>query len=167
VFEVVSPQLGAGTVLCGGGRYDRLISDLGGPAIPGVGFAIGEDRLVDVLPEAFRSRVLGRPRLYLVPLGEAARGQALTLARSWVRAGVPVEVEVSGRSLKSALKRADRDGFPVAAILGDEELNAGAVVLRRLAEGVQETVAVNGVPEWWRRVAGAADGGPAGSGNAF
>lgn len=158
VFEVVSPRLGAGTVLCGGGRYDRLISDLGGPAIPGVGFAIGEDRLVDVLPGEFRSRVLGRPRLYLVPLGEAAEGQALALARSWIRAGVPVEVEVSGRSLKSALKRADRDGLPAVAILGDEELHAGAVMLRHLGQGVQEKVAAEEVPGWWRRVVDAGVG---------
>ena len=151
VFEVVSPRLGSSTVLCGGGRYDRLISDLGGPAIPGVGFAIGEDRLIDVLPEAFRSRALASPRLYLVPLGAAAAARALDLARDWVRAGVPVEVEVSGRSLKAALRRADKDGLPAVAILGDDELQAGVVALRDLAHGEQERMPPSEVPAWWRR----------------
>ena len=60
VFEVISPELGEDTVICGGGRYDRLISDLGGPEVPGTGFAIGEDRLVEVLPATFRDRVVTR-----------------------------------------------------------------------------------------------------------
>ena len=151
VFEVVSPRLGSNTVLCGGGRYDRLISDLGGPAIPGVGFAIGEDRLVEVLPDAFRAAALASPRLYLVPLGAAAAARALELARDWVRAGVPVEVEVSGRSLKAALRRADKDGLPVVAILGDDELRAGVVALRDLSRADQEQVPTAEVPAWWRR----------------
>jgi histidyl-tRNA synthetase len=151
VFEVVSPRLGTNTVLCGGGRYDRLISDLGGPGIPGVGFAIGEDRLIDVVPDAFRSGALASPRLYLVPLGTAAGARALELARSWVRAGVPVELEVNGRSLKAALRRADKDGLAVVAILGDDELQAGVVALRDLARSEQERLPAGEVPAWWRR----------------
>jgi histidyl-tRNA synthetase len=159
VFEVVSPRLGASAVLCGGGRYDRLIADLGGPAIPGVGFAIGEDRLVKVLPANFKEAVLARPRLYLVPLGEAAREQALGLARAWVREGVPVEVEVSGRSLKAALKRADREGFRAVAMVGDDELAAGSVSVRDLAAGSQTSVPAAALPRWWRGLADGTDGG--------
>jgi histidyl-tRNA synthetase len=150
VFEVVSPQLGAETVVCGGGRYDRLIADLGGPAVPGVGFAVGEDRLIDVLPEGFKATALASPRLYLVPLGDAARRDVLSLARGWVRAGVALEVEVSGRSLKSALKRADRDGFAAVAILGDDELAAGRVAVRDLRRGEQELIPAEQLPAWWR-----------------
>jgi histidyl-tRNA synthetase len=154
VFEVVSPKLGAHTVLCGGGRYDRLIADLGGPAIPGVGFAIGEDRLVEVLPEQFKRGVLARPRLYLVPLGDAAQAESLALARAWVAAGVPVDVELAARSLKSALKRADKDGFAAVAILGDNELAAGTVTLRDLAASTQEQVSFANVPAWWQARSG-------------
>lgn len=150
VFEVVSPQLGTNTVLCGGGRYDRLIADLGGPQVPGVGFAVGEDRLVDVLPEAFRSAHMGREAVYLVPLGDRARAEALRLGRDWVRAGLKVELELAGRSLKAAMKRADREGFPVVAILGDTELDAGSVALRDLAHSVQEVVTLDAVVGWWR-----------------
>ncbi|HVN33413.1 MAG TPA: histidine--tRNA ligase [Thermoanaerobaculaceae bacterium] len=152
VFEVVSPQLGANTVLCGGGRYDRLIADLGGPAIPGVGFAIGEDRLIKVLPATFREAVLARPRLYLVPLGKVAQERVLEIARAWVREGVPVEVEVSGRSLKAALKRADREGFRVVAMLGEDELRDGSVSVRDLAAGSQTALAVATLPQWWHEL---------------
>ena len=148
-FEVVSPKLGAGTALGGGGRYDRLIADLGGPAVPGVGFAIGEDRLIDVLPEAFRLETLARPRLYLVPLGEAAQAWALELARDWVRGGVPVELEVTGRSARAAFKRADRDHFPVVVLVGDDELAQGTVTVKRLADGSQTQLTPERVPGWW------------------
>ena len=150
VFEVVSPQLGTSAVLCGGGRYDRLISDLGGPAIPGVGFAIGEDRLVEVLPEAFAASVLARPRLLLVGLGDAAQDALLPLEIAWQRQGVPVELELGGRSLKASLRRADKDGFRAVAIIGDDELAAGEVTVKDLAAGAQERIAAAAVPEWWK-----------------
>ena len=158
VFEVISPKLGANTVLCGGGRYDRLIADLGGPAIPGVGFAIGEDRLIEVLPARFREAVLSQPKLYLVPIGEAAQERVLELARDWVREGVPVEIEVSGRSLKAALKRADREGFRVVAMLGDDELRAGLVSVRDLTAGSQSTLQFAALPPWWRELIGRSAG---------
>jgi histidyl-tRNA synthetase len=154
VFEVISPKLGANTVLCGGGRYDRLIADLGGPAIPGVGFAIGEDRLIEVLPTSFREVVLSQPKLYLVPIGDAAQERVVGLARDWVREGVPVEIEVSGRSLKAALKRADREGFRVVAMLGDDELRAGLVSVRDLVAGSQSTLQFAALPPWWRELVG-------------
>jgi histidyl-tRNA synthetase len=153
VFEVVSPQLGTGAVLCGGGRYDRLISDLGGPAISGVGFAIGEDRLVEVLPTGFAATVLARPRLLVVGLGDAAQDALLPLVVAWQREGVPVELELGGRSLKAALRRADKDGFRAVAILGDDELVAGEVTVRDLGQGAQQRFAAAALAEWWRALA--------------
>ena len=159
VFEVVSPRLGSNTVLCGGGRYDRLIADLGGPAVPGVGFAIGEDRLVEALPQGFKEVVLARPALYVVPLGAAAESRALELARGWVRAGVPVEIEITGRSLKAALKKADRDGFRAVAMLGNDELQARTVTVRDLASGAQAAVPFGDLPAWWRALPAAGRAG--------
>jgi len=153
VFEVVSPQLGTGTVLCGGGRYDRLISDLGGPAIPGVGFAIGEDRLVEVLPAGFAAGVLARPRLLLVGLGDSAQDALLPLAVAWQRQGVPVELELGSRSLKAALRRADKDGMRAVAILGDDELAALEVTVRDLGQGAQQRIPVATLPAWWHALA--------------
>lgn len=140
VFEVVSPELGESTVICGGGRYDGLLSDLGGPEIPGVGFAIGEDRLVEILPPAFVAKATAAARLYLIPLGEASHFFGLQLARELVRQGVPVELEVGGRSLKAALKRADKLGFARAAIFGESELARGVVLLKDLQTGEQREV---------------------------
>lgn len=140
VFEVISPALGEHAVICGGGRYDRLISDLGGPAVPGIGFAIGEDRLVDVLPESFKARVLKLNQVAVLPLGEAARIPALGLARELVLAGIQARTEVTGRSMKASLKWASKIGASAALILGDSELEADTVILRDLRQGEQESV---------------------------
>lgn len=140
VFEVISPALGEHAVICGGGRYDRLISDLGGPAVPGIGFAIGEDRLVEVLPESFRRGVLDIHRVAVLPLGEAARIPALGLLRELVDQGFQAKAEVTGRSMKASLKWAGKIGADVALILGEAELEANCVVLRDLRQGEQESV---------------------------
>ncbi len=140
VFEVVSPELGEDTVICGGGRYDRLISDLGGPQVPGVGFAIGEDRLAEVLPETFRRRVLEKPVAVVLPLGEEAAAAGLALARDLVRAGLTAPAEVTGRSLKAGLKWAAKIGARAAVILGEHELAEGVATVRDLVSGEQEKV---------------------------
>jgi histidyl-tRNA synthetase len=154
VFEVVSPELGEDTVICGGGRYDRLITDLGGPAVPGIGFAIGEDRLIDVLPAGFRTTVLERPTVVVLPVGDTAAG-ALAIARRLVEAGIAVRTEVTGRSLKAGLKWAGKIAATAAVIVGEAELETGTVVVRDLGAGEQETVAVDGVVAAVRRVLGA------------
>jgi len=145
VFEVVSPQLGEDTVICGGGRYDRLIADLGGSSVPSVGFAIGEDRLVEVLPTSFRDRALCRPEVAVLPVGEAAVPAATRLVRDLVLAGATVHTEVTGRSLKAGLKWASKLGAAVAVILGEEELATGVAVVRDLTRGEQETMPVESV----------------------
>lgn len=142
VFEVVSPALGDDTVICGGGRYDRLISDLGGAEVPGIGFAIGEDRLIEVLPETFVNRVLGTRPVAVLPLGEVAAGAALGLVRRLAAAGVEATAEVTGRSLKAGLKWAGKIRARAAVIVGERELADGTVVLRDLDRGEQDVVAV-------------------------
>ncbi len=146
VFEVVSPALGEHAVICGGGRYDRLISDLGGPAVPGVGFAIGEDRLVEVLPEAFRSRALQIPAVAVLPLGPGTAAAAQRTASALRQAGIRAEVEVTGRSLKAALKWASKIGARAAVILGETELARGAGILRDLERGEQNEVPLEELP---------------------
>ena len=140
VFEVISPALGEHAVICGGGRYDRLISDLGGPAVPGIGFAIGEDRLVEVLPESFRHKVLDFFQVAVLPLGEAQRIPALGLLRELASEGIQARAEVRGRSMKASLKWANKIGAAAALILGDSELEENCVILRDLRQGVQESV---------------------------
>ena len=142
VFEIVSPGLGETTAVAGGGRYDRLISDLGGPRVPGIGFAIGEDRLIDVLPAGFRDRVLGTRPVAILPLETAAVAPALALARELVERGVEVRTEVTGRSLKAGLKWTAKIGARAAVILGPDEVAAGEATIRDLDRGEQRRVAL-------------------------
>ena len=151
VFEVVSPELGEDTVICGGGRYDRLISDLGGPQVAGVGFAIGEDRLIDVLPEAFREQVLGRRPVAVLPLDDGAAAAALAVVRALAVRGVAAQAEVTGRSLKAGLKWAAKLGARMVVIVGGDELAAGVVVLRDLDRGEQQAVPIAEVADRFAR----------------
>jgi histidyl-tRNA synthetase len=152
VFEVVSPELGEDTVICGGGRYDRLIADLGGASVPGIGFAIGEDRLVEVLPEGFRQAVLGRPVVAVVPIGAEAATAGLALSRRLALAGLTAPAEVTGRSLKAGLKWAGKISARAVVILGESEMRDGTAIVRDLAKGEQEVVELEGVVECARRM---------------
>ena len=145
VFEVISPELGEDTVICGGGRYDRLISDLGGAAVPGVGFAIGEDRLIEVLPQSFKDRAFDERVVTVLPLGDGSVAPATALARDLVRAGATVHTEVTGRSLKAGLKWSGKMNSSVAVILGEQELAEGAALIRDLRRGEQEKAALDRV----------------------
>ncbi len=143
VFEVVSPQLGESTVICGGGRYDRLISDLGGPEVPGIGFAIGTDRLVEIVPESFRSRVLACQPVAIVPVADGAAALAVRLLRELTCAGVHVRVENVGRSMKSSMKWTGKIGARAVLILGDDEVATGTVTVRDLERSEQHRVALD------------------------
>jgi histidyl-tRNA synthetase len=154
VFEVVSPELGEDTVICGGGRYDRLISDLGGPSVPGVGFAIGEDRLIEVLPPSFRERVLGRRPVAVLPLDDVAASAALALVREMAIRGVAAHAEVTGRSLKAGLKWAGKLAARAVVIVGGDELAAGAAVVRDLDRGEQAAVSIDAVADHVERLLG-------------
>jgi histidyl-tRNA synthetase len=148
----VSPELGEDTVICGGGRYDRLVSDLGGPQVPGIGFAIGEDRLVEILPEIFRSRVLGRPLVAVLPIGSKAAAPGLALARELVAGGITTHTEVTGRSLKAGMKWAGKIGARAVVILGEDEIANNTAVIRDLERSEQEPVSMDQVVEHVARV---------------
>jgi histidyl-tRNA synthetase len=157
VFEVISPELGEDTVICGGGRYDRLISDLGGAAVPGVGFAIGEDRLVEVLPKSFAHTVLAVPSVAILPLGAGAAAPALGIARTLVESGLEVHTEVTGRSLKAGFKWAGKVGARAVLIVGEEELARHAVVFKDLERGEQREVAIDELADSLRSCFAAAE----------
>jgi histidyl-tRNA synthetase len=143
-FEVVAVGLGAQDAVAGGGRYNGLAQELGGPNLPAIGFAIGEDRLLEVLPQD-----LGRektPKVFLAALGPAARDQAFSLLQTLRQEGVPGEMDFAERSLKAQMSLADRLGAAFTVILGDRELETGRVILRRMATGDQQEVALNLLP---------------------
>ena len=139
VFEVTARGLGAQDALLGGGRYDRLVSDLGGPKTPGIGFAIGEDRLLDVLPAATRAAFLaeGAPQVAVVPLGAEDVAEGLAVAGELRRGGIRAELDTSakgpGRGIKNALKKE----IPLVVLLGEEERRKGTFVVKDLAASKQ------------------------------
>jgi histidyl-tRNA synthetase len=146
VFEVTAEGLGAQNALLGGGRYDKLVSDLGGPKTPGIGFAIGEDRLVDVLPEAFRKAALeGTRPVAVVPVGSPDLPEAFAVASELRRGGVAVDLFSGHRGLGSALKAVEKTGLSFAVLVGQNESARGAVVVKNLATRSQEELPREGL----------------------
>ncbi len=136
-FEVKTTELGAQDAVAGGGRYDGLIERLGGPPDPGIGFAIGLERVVLLLGEA---AVGPRPFALLIPLGEAALQRLMPVARAARREGVITELGYGARKLPRELERANKLGVAYAVIAGDNELAAGEVLLREMKTGEQRRV---------------------------
>lgn len=129
-FEVIAEGLGSQNAVGGGGRYDGLVAAIGGGDVPGVGFAIGLDRLAMILDA--ETAVASGPAAVILPLAEAAIGPAFRLATRLRAAGLTVGVEAGGRSLKSLMRAADRQRAGVAVLIGDAELQAGAATIRDL-----------------------------------
>ncbi len=149
VFEVWAEGIGAQSAVCGGGRYDKLIEMLGGPPTPGIGFAMGIERIILALKQqGIVPPALPAPRVQVSPLGEPARIAALKLVRDLRAAGIGALVAVGGRGLKAQLKAADKAGVAFTLILGDAELANGVIMARDMASSQQETVALADVVEW-------------------
>ncbi len=132
-FEITSSQLGAQATVCGGGRYDGLVGQLGGPDTAAIGWALGMERLVLLLGQIEGAGNAAQPPdLYVVNRGEAAEAAALVLARGLRQRGLAVELDASGSAFGKQFKRADRSGAAWAAVLGDGELADGVVRLKPL-----------------------------------
>ncbi len=140
LFEIkgATDKLGAGDTLVGGGRYDSLVGELGGPSVPAIGFAAGVERLVIAsdLPDEARSL-----DAYVAPLGDAALDYGLVIARDLRAGGVAAELDGRKASLKAQLRRASAVGARFAVIAGEDEVAKGTVQLKDLAAQSQETVA--------------------------
>jgi histidyl-tRNA synthetase len=138
VFEWLTDRLGAQAAVCSGGRYDTLVEQLGGRATPAIGWALGMERLVELVRD--NAPVEPAPHAYIVPLGDAAEARALALAeqlRDQV-AGLHVLTHCGGGSLKGAMKKADKSGAAVALIIGEQELAAGQVLVKPLRSGDEQ-----------------------------
>jgi len=140
-FECVHDGLGAQSAIGGGGRYDGLIETLGGDALPGVGFGLGVDRTClavqaegIILPNAMQVKA------FLVPMGEASQDVVVGLAQTLREAGIACDMAFDARSMKAAMKGADRSGAMFAVIVGDDEVAQGAAVVKNMGSGEQVTV---------------------------
>ncbi|NEP24879.1 histidine--tRNA ligase [Moorena sp. SIO3I6] len=138
-FEIISDDLGAQATVCGGGRYDGLVDELGGNKTPAVGWAIGLERLVILLQQLQASPTLALD-FYLVSRGEIAQAQGLKLAQQLRKAGLAVELDLSGSAFGKQFKRADRSGAVACLVIGDAEAQSNTVNLKWLASGEQETM---------------------------
>jgi histidyl-tRNA synthetase len=138
VFEWLTDRLGAQAAVCSGGRYDTLVEQLGGRPTPAIGWALGMERLVELVRDNAPAETA--PHAYIVPLGDAAEARALALAeqlRDQV-AGLHVLTHCGGGSLKAAMKKADKSGAAVALIIGEQELAAGQVLVKPLRSGDEQ-----------------------------
>ncbi|SHN45048.1 histidine--tRNA ligase [Cryptosporangium aurantiacum] len=140
-FEFVHNGLGAQSAIGGGGRYDGLSKQLGGPDVSGIGYAVGVDRtLLALRAEGLVGDAPSRVAAFVVPLGDAARRRGLALVTELRNAGVPADFAFGGKGLKGAMKAADRSGARYAVVLGERDLADGTAQLKDLTTAEQRAV---------------------------
>jgi histidyl-tRNA synthetase len=143
-FEVLAESLGAQDAVAGGGRYDGLVKALGGPEQPGVGFAIGVDRLMELL--AGRAQVFEkRPHVFIAAIGKRAQSMGFQWLQDLRLQRVRGEIDFENRSLKSQMRRADKLGASYVLIVGDRELDDGIAVLRNMTTKEQDKVPLENI----------------------
>ena len=141
VFEFVAEGIGAQSTVCGGGRYDGLVSSLGGPELPGIGFGMGITRVILAMQaEGILPPAPATPRLYIAALGEAAQVSAMAICERLRQEGIYAECDVVGRSLKAQMKYANKLNAAYTLILGDSEVESGRAQLRNMENGEQTEV---------------------------
>ncbi|MCC2643304.1 MAG: hisS [Nitrospira sp.] len=153
-FEVTCSHLGAQNAVGAGGRYDGLVEQLGGAAVPAVGFAVGLERIALMLPQDAPVPVL--PRVYVAAFGAQAVGLGFTLLDELRLAGIPADMDFRASSLKAHLRQADRLGALYSIFLGDDEVANGSSTVRNMQNKSQENVALSDLSATLRaRLAGA------------
>jgi histidyl-tRNA synthetase len=143
-FEVTTELLGAQNAIAGGGRYDRLIKELGGPDIPGIGFAIGIERLISLLPMK-DAEFATHPHLFIAAIGDEAQEFAYTLCNHLRIQGIRTEMDYSGKSLKSQMRRSNKFNSRYTLILGEREIQEKKAELRNMKKGTQETLSLDNI----------------------
>jgi histidyl-tRNA synthetase len=145
-FEFVHDGLGSQSGIGGGGRYDGLMAELGGPELSGVGFGLGVDRtLLACQVEGLEVGEQSRCEIYCVPLGETAKRRLVAVAGGLRDAGIRADLAYGGKGLKGAMKAADRSGARFALVLGERDLEGSTVQLKELATGEQRSIALDAV----------------------
>jgi histidyl-tRNA synthetase len=150
VFEWVTTRLGSQDAVCSGGRYDGLVEHLGGKPTPGIGFAMGIERLVALMEEEGIAAEQHGPQIYVVRVGEKAERAAFKLAEEMrdARPDLRMQMDCSGGGFGNQLKRADKSGAEFALVLGDDEVASGKAVLKPLRGGEQQTLSADSLREW-------------------
>jgi histidyl-tRNA synthetase len=144
-FEVVSYDLGSQNAVTGGGRYDNLFQEIGGLDIPGIGFAIGMERLISLLPKD--KEFIRYPDLFIAAPSKETHKEVYRLANQLHLEGIRAEFDYEEKSLKSQMRRADKLKARYVLILGEEELKKGRVVLRNMKDKSQEEIPMANLSE--------------------
>jgi histidyl-tRNA synthetase len=143
-FELTSARLGSQDAVAAGGRYDGLVETFGGPPTPGLGFALGMERLVLITPDQEGDGGRSGP-VYIAAVGDDALKRALRWSAELRRRDIPAALDYEGRSLKSQMRRADRLLSPLVVIVGDAELKEGKAIVRNMSDKCQRDVAISGL----------------------
>jgi len=147
-FEVTSTKLGAQNTVAAGGRYDRLVEEFGGPPTPAIGFAMGMERIVELLKASDRLKIPA-PRVFIATIGAPAEKEGLILAEKLREKGLWVEISYAGSSLRSQLRKADRLSAAYVFMLGDNEISSGKIKWKRLSDGSQGEIPLDKVLEFF------------------
>lgn len=144
-FELVSTNLGAQNAVAAGGRYDGLVEELGGPKTPGIGFAIGIERLASLMQkDNFKTN---KPDVFIATLGDKAKDISVSLIDSLREKGIKAETDYEDASLKSQMRKADRLGARLVLIIGEDEIKKGRALLRDMGAKTQEEMDINALAE--------------------
>ena len=144
VFEFVSTDIGAQGTVCGGGRYNHLVEEVGGKPTPAAGFGLGLERLLLVLENTnnFRAEEKGVD-VYVAPLGDRASDESQAICQKLREAGLSAETDLMGRSLKAQMKYADKINAHYVAIIGDDELDQGVATVKNMVEGESKQISLD------------------------
>ena len=155
VFEFITDAIGAQGTVCGGGRYDGLVEELGGGSLPAIGFAMGLERLELLLQASGKKPPIPAPcTLYIVPMGDAATKYAASLCEKLRSSGVHAQFDLMVRSVKAQMKYAGKIGAAYTAVLGGDEMSAGKVIIKRMSDGERFELGLEGFVEEILRISG-------------
>ncbi len=143
VFEFVSTAIGSQSTICGGGRYDGLVEELGGPAISGIGFAMGLTRIMLALEAQGMVEKPQTADIYFAPMDKKALTFSFTMAQKLYDMGIRADFDKVGRSLKAQMKYADKTGAKFVAVIGETEIETGEIRLKSMADSTETTVSLD------------------------
>jgi len=149
VFEIISDSLGAQSTVCGGGRYDGLVEECGGPKTPGIGFAIGLERLMMILEAQKAIDIIEEPMdIYIATIGDMARLKASELISVLRKKGISADMDHVGRSIKAQFKYAGKQGYKFVCTIGENELTTGDLRIKNMKEGKEDSIRIESLLDY-------------------
>ena len=147
-FEFITTKIGAQGTVCGGGRYDHLIEEIGGPDIPGVGFGLGKERLLMMMELAGHDfGGTAGPQIFIAWIGDGAREYAVKLLHELRTKGIRAEMDTRERNLKGQMKYADKLGAEYTVVIGEDEVASGELTLKKMSDSTQTKVRKDGLAD--------------------